>query len=262
MSSEALKLTRPTYHQSELKTFLMCGKRWEFRYVHKIKMPSRSAATIGSSVDAAVSVNLSQKVTSKSDLPIDAVLSACSDDFEKRKTETEWTEEEKPGDAKDAAISVLRVHHAVVAPKISPVTVQEEFVIETDGEFDLAGAIDFTDESGVIGDTKTASRQRASSYVVERSFQPAMYDFAYRALKGAAPTAFRFDVITRPTKLLAPEYKPVQGQVTEQDHQWFFSAITETHKAIKAGVALPAPEGSWYCSQKWCEYWNVCKGRK
>lgn len=253
---------RPKYHQSEIKAFLTCGISWAFRYVDKIRMPSSAAATIGNVVDTGISANLAQKVTSGADIPLEQVLDICSEDFEKRAQETVWDEEDKPGPAKDAALSVLKFHHLNVAPQIRPATVQEQFVIETDAGYDLAGAIDYTDAHDVIGDTKTASRQRASSYAVNGAFQPAMYDFAFHAIKGRKAKGFRFDIVTRPTKTLGPEYKPVTGQVTESDHAWLFNGITQVHKAIQAGVALPISEGHWKCGPKYCEYWAICKGKK
>ena len=253
---------RPKYHQSEIKMFLMCGLSWQYRYVDKIRMPGSAAAMIGSVVDTGVSANLAQKVSSGIDLPVEQVLDVCATDFEKRAQETVWDEDDQPGPSKDAALSVLKFHHLHVAPLIQPVTVQEQFVIETDAGYDLGGAIDYTDKAGFIGDTKTASRQKASSYSVNGAFQPALYSYAYNAIRGEPAKGFRFDIITRPTVKLGPEYKPISGQVTEADHAWLFNGITAVHKAIQAGVALPISEGHWKCSAKYCEYFSICKGRK
>lgn len=253
---------RRKYHQSEIKTFLMCGKKWEFQYVQKIRKPKRAAASIGNSVDTAVSANLAQKVTSGKDMVLGEMLEICSKDFDDRVKEIIFDEEDKPGESKDAVIACTKLHHEVVSPRIKPQTVQEEFVIETDAGYDLGGTLDLTDTSGLIIDTKTSSRQRATSHIVEKSFQPAMYDYAYQAINGKPSTGFRFDVITRPTVRLPAEYKPVEGKVVEADHEWLFNSIGEVDKAIRAGVALPAPEGSWNCSEKWCEYWSMCKGKK
>lgn len=251
------------YHQSTLKTFLMCGLRYEFEYVQKMKRPSGSAATIGTCVDTAVSFNQAQKVTSGVDLPLSDVLDVLSQEFEARRTETAWTPEDDQGEAKDSAVAILKLHHEILAPKIRPATIQEKFVLETDAGYTLKGAIDIVEVNYRIRDTKTASRQKASSYIVERSFQPAMYDYAVRALHpGVEPAGFIFDIFTRPTVKCPAEYKPVEGKVTTLDHEWLFQSIGSVHKAIQAGVALPAPEGSWHCSEKWCPYWSLCKGRK
>lgn len=251
---------RRKYHQSEIQTYLKCGKAWDFRYIQKIVIPPRAALTVGKTVDKTVNVNLTQKVKSGIDLPKLDLLDIAATEFEKESKNTDWGEDD-PGQQKDATIEIVTLHSDKVSPIIQPATVQEEFFIETDAGYDIGGTLDYTDKSGLIGDTKTSSRQRASSYTTFRSFQPAIYDFAYGALRGEKSKGFRFDVITKPSKTKSSEYLPISGTVTEDDHSWLFSAINNVDKAIRAGVALPAPEGAWWCSKDWCGYWHMCKGK-
>lgn len=250
----------PEYHQSELQTFLKCGKQWEFRYVQKIKTPPKAALTIGSSVDAGVTRNLIQKVKSKTDMALSDVLDVYSADFDIRKTETEFDGDD-PGQVKDIGASLLTVHHNEIAPLIQPKTVQEKFTIELDSGFNIGGTIDLTEEDGTVADTKTSKTKYAEDSI-HRALQPAIYDFAAYTLTGVKPKAFRYDVLIKPTKTIGPRIQRVVGQVTEDDHIWFFDAVTNMHKAIQAGIALPAPEGAWWCSKDWCGYWDRCKGAK
>lgn len=251
---------RKQYHQSEVQTFLKCGKQWEFRYLLGIRTPPKAALTVGSSVDAGVTRNLVQKITSKKDLSVTEVLDVYSTDFDLRKDETDW-EDENPGAIKDMGASLVRAHHEKLAPQIQPKTVQEKFVIELDGGFDVGGTIDLTEEDGTVADTKTSKNKYAEDSI-HRALQPAIYDFASMVLTGKKPKAFRYDVIIKPTKTKGPEIQQVTGQVTEDDHAWFFNAVSNMDKAIKAGIALPAPEGAWWCSKDWCGYWDKCKGAK
>lgn len=69
-------------------------------------------------------------------------------------------------------------------------------------------------------------------------------------------------MLVKPTAQKKPILQRVEGKVTNADREWLFDAINQVHKAIQSGVAMPAPEGSWYCSQKWCGYWDQCKGKK
>jgi hypothetical protein len=250
--------SQPVYHQSELHTFVKCGKMWEFRYARGIKLPPRGAMTLGSSVDQAVSLNLSQKILSGEDLSAEETLDAFSTDFEARKQETDWQDED-PGEQKDIGARMVELHHREVAPKIQPESVQERFLIRTDAGYDLGGTIDFTETSGVIGDTKT-SRVAYTEQSVQKSIQATMYDFAYEALRGRKSSGFRFDVLVKSAKV--PRVQQVHAQLGQDDRQWLFETVSHVDKAIRAGIALPAPEGSWYCSPKWCGYWSICKGRK
>jgi hypothetical protein len=251
---------RKRYHQSEIQTFLKCGKQWEFRYVMGIKTPPKAALTVGSSVDAAVTRNLIEKVKSGADLPTQDVLDAYSTDFDLRAKETAWGEDSE-GAQKDMGASLVKLHHEQIAPSIAPASVQESFVIETDAGYDLGGTIDLTETSGVVADTKTSKLKYAEN-AIERALQPAMYDFAYEALHGKRAEGFRFDVLIKPTKTLPPKIQRVVGKVTDADRSWLFETITQVDKAIKAGVAQPAADGAWWCSKDWCGYWSMCKGKK
>lgn len=253
-------MVRPQYNQSELKAYLKCGKMWEFRYLKGIKTPPSAALTLGSSVDTAVTANLSQKIESGLDLRTDDVLDVYSDDFERRKVETEWMEED-PGHQKDVGAQLVRLHHQLVAPTIQPETVQEQFTLETDAGYDLHGTMDLTEQGGFVVDTKT-SRTVYAEDAVAKNFQATLYDFAYESLRRKPAKGFRFDVLIKPTAKKGPTLQQVEAKVTAADRSWLFDGIKQVHKAIQAGVALPAPEGSWYCSKKWCGYWDQCKGRK
>jgi hypothetical protein len=252
---------RPKYHQSALHSYLKCGKLYEFRYIKGLKIPPKAALTVGTAVDKAVSANMVKKIQGAT-ASIDEILTVASESFDANIKDTVLEDDESPGELKDQTVALARLHFETVAPTIQPETVQEEFVLELDGDFDLGGTIDLTDANGFIRDTKTSTRARASSYVVERSVQPAMYSIAYEAIRGKKAKGFVFDILKKPTIKLGPEYQATEGVVTDSDHNWLLDSIDQVHKGITAGIALPAPEGSWYCSEKWCGYWNICKGRK
>jgi len=257
---------RRRLHQSEVQAYLKCGLMWQYRYVDGLKMPPKAALTLGSAVDAAVTKNLQQKIESNLDMPTEAVLDAFSSDFDTRAKETEWDPDEDAGKEKDKGVQMVRAHHEHAAPKIQPETVQESFVIETDAGYDLGGTIDLVEKSGVIADTKTAKAAYAEN-AIERAMQPALYDFAYEALRGKPAEGFRYDVLVKPTAKKPAEYKPVAGKVTAEDREFLFLTINNVHKAMEAGIAMPAPEapGVWWCSRGWCGYAAICpkfKGRK
>jgi hypothetical protein len=254
-------LQRPRYHQSAINTFLKCGKSYEFRYILGLKTPPKSYHTVGKAVDESVNVNMVRKKAGEI-VALEELRAVAADYFEKERPEVEWDPEEKPDTEKDIAVRLASLHAQRVAPAIEPETVQEEFVLQTDAGYDIGGTLDLTDKAGRIRDTKTASRQSAGRHVVERAFQPAVYDFAYKALRGKESTGFVFDVLVKPSKTLPEEVRPIEGKVTALDHEFIFQGIDAVHKSIQAGAFPPAPEGSWWCSPDYCGYWNRCKGRK
>lgn len=253
-------MIRPKYHQSSLQAFLKCGKLYEFRYIMGLRTPPKAALTVGRAVDEAVNLNMTRKVQTGEYAPVEEVLDFTADTFAREAADTEWGED-KPDEQKDMAIRLSKLHAEAVAPTIEPATVQEEFTLETDAGYDIGGTLDMTDAQGRIRDTKTMKRG-PTTHEVNRAFQPAVYDFAYQALRGKPSTGFVFDILVKPTKTIDVESRTVEGKVTPLDHEWIFNAIDSVHRSIQAGAFPPAPEGSWYCSEKWCGFWNQCKGRK
>jgi CRISPR/Cas system-associated exonuclease Cas4 (RecB family) len=251
---------RPKYHQSEIHTFLKCGKQWEFRYLRGIKTPPRAAATVGRVVDKAVTHNLIEKVRTGSDVSKQEVLDVFSTQFDAEAKETEWGED-SPGEQKDVGAKLVAIHHEQVAPSIKPATVQEEFVIETDAGYDLGGTFDLTETDDTLGDTKTSNKAYTQDGV-DDSIQATLYDFAYEAIRKRPAKHFRFDVLIKPTVKNPPRVQQLITKPSQTRREDLFDTINQMHKAIQAGVALPAPEGSWWCSKNWCGYWHLCKGRK
>lgn len=250
----------PEYHQSAINMFLKCGKQWFFRYVDGIKTPPSAALTVGSAVDAAITRNFILKKEKGEDSPLEEVLDTYSTDFEIRAGDTEWGEDDR-GVQKDVGAQCLTIHHKEIAPHIKPVAVQEAFVIETDAGYNLGGTLDVVDAEDFCRDSKTA-KAKYDDDAISRAVQPALYDFAFETLRGRSAKGFAYDVMIKPTKTLPARSQVVKGTVTAGDREWLFGAIEQMHKAILAGVALPAPDGAWWCSAKWCGYWNICKGRK
>jgi hypothetical protein len=255
------KLPQPQYHQSELHAFIKCGKLWEFRYLRGIRVPPRAALTLGSAVDHAVSHNLRQKIESGQDLPREEVLASFSDDFESRAGETDWREDETPDKQKDVGVKLLELHHQEVAPRIKPESVQETLTVETDAGYSLGGTIDIIEKDGSIVDTKT-SRVAYDAEAPKRALQPALYDYLFESAHKEPSPEFRYDVLIKPTARNPARLQQVRRTLEKGDREWLFETVARVHQAIQAGVALPAPEGSWYCSRQWCGYWDRCKGRK
>lgn len=260
---EVERVTVREYHQSEIQTYLKCGKMWEFRYVHGIKSPPAAALTVGRSVDEAINHNLLQKIKSGVDVSESEVVDTCATVFEKEAIETEWKPDEDPGAEKDSAIECVKVYHKEIAPNVQPASVQERFILHTDAGFNLGGTIDIVEKTDIVADNKTANKKYDDNAIF-RAIQPAMYDFAFEALHGRPALGFRLDVMIKPTAKQGARIQQVKSTVTPSDRQWLFETIHAVDKAIRAGVALPAPDlpGAWWCSAKFCGYWHMCKGKQ
>lgn len=250
--------------QSMISMHEKCGMQFAFRYLDGIIVPPQSALTVGSSVDEAVTVNLSQKIQTKADLPVSDVKDAAATAFDKRAPETDFQGED-PGALKDVAIQAVEIHHAELAPSIQPIAVQKKIVASL-GDFDLAGTLDRIEENDVIGDTKTSADEYDDD-TVAKSLQPAVYSHLYAEEFGRPAKQFDYDIVVKgrpsrakatPGKYPAPKTQRVSGIVSPQQIQHALDRAYVLHNAIRSGVFHYASEQGWWCSQKWCGYWGIC----
>lgn len=249
-------LAMPEYHQSAINLFLKCPRQYMFRYLMGLRVPPKSALTLGIAFGNAADVNLKQKIESKTDLPVGDVLDAFSTEFDAKSVGTDWDGED-PGKQKDLGAKMTKVFHEKAAPNIKPLTVQEQFRLETDAGYALGGTFDTVEENHILRDQKTSKAEYAAD-AVNNEIQPALYSFAYEAKHGVKPD-FAFDVVTKHKE---PRYQEVKGKVTEIQTQQLFEAINMMHSQIQRGEFQYAPPGAWWCSKSWCGYWDQCKGKK
>lgn len=253
----AMKLEEPEYHQSALGVYLKCQIQYYFRYILGLTRPPGAALTIGKAVDAGATHNFRQKTESRQDLPVSDVLDAFSTEFDREAPGTDW-DGESAGTLKDESAALMKLHHKIVAPRIQPVTMKEQFNLETNNGFSIGGEMDVTDEKDLIRDTKTSGKKYDDDFVAH-SIQAAVYDTAFEEKKGRKAKGFVFDVMKK-TKV--PDYQEVAGVVSEHQRQLVLGAFTNMHENLKTGRFMPAAEGAWWCSNGWCGYWDICKGKK
>ncbi len=244
------------YSASQIGMFNRCGKQWEFRYLKNLKIPPGAALTIGKAVDDSVTANLQIKIETGEPASLAEALNVSSEAFDKYALETEFGDDD-PGFCKDQTIQLSELHYNEVAPDIQPESVQEEFNIET-SEWDIKGFMDVVEVDGKVRDTKTSGKKKNQNELF-KNIQGLTYDWAYQQTHGKKAKSFGLDVLVKNKK---PVVQRIETQYEPADWNWLFENIERMDKAIKAGVALPAPEGSWWCNEKWCGYWEICKGKK
>lgn len=251
-------MSKPHLSHTQIEMLSKCGYQYDFRYVQGIRSPPGVQLTIGKGVHGAVEKDLGRKMEWGGLLPDDAIA-----DFAADATKREWEkdppkpeEEGEPADlggAVDSAIALAELHHRVVAPGIEPVAVERRFMLELpDFPFDIEGQVD-VEEDGVIHDTKTASKAPQAD-VAETSDQLTLYDLE-ASVRGAPARKVVLDVLVK-TKI--PKALKLESYRTPDDHARFLRKVEVAAKVIQSGAFMPAPRSSWWCSKKWCGYWDRC----
>jgi len=263
---------KPQLHSSMLDMLSKCGVQFQRRYGYRfgvwhkeeIIMPS-AALGVGMSVHYAVEADLREKIERGILLQVENVKDLARDKFTEIAYSGLYLSEsdannidEIIGAATDQAIALAELHHNECAPLITPVAVEEKFVLEMPGyPFDLAGKKDVR-EADAIGDTKTAKRSPASD--AAESLQMGIYALAEKVLRGKYPAMVYQDHLVK-------NKTPKAVRVTATpDPRWInpvlkrIERFAEIMTSVKEGrqAFTPAESGSWVCTSQYCGYHATC----
>lgn len=237
---------------TQLNMYLRCPAQYYFRYIEGMILPPKSALTKGKAVHKGQEVNYKQKIETQEDMKLSDIQEVVAAEFESLAPETEWEKEEDPGKVKDETISLASLYHTEVAPKVQPMLVEEEVLIDIPGG-QLKGYIDLVDMQEYIRDTKTTART-PSQDVIEKSLQLSAYSLAYRKEMDRPEKGVKLDYLVN-TK--TPKIVTLEGSRTEQDLQRFINIATKVMDAINKQVFYPNQD-NFMCSEKDCGYWKIC----
>ncbi len=235
---------------SALKMFLRCPRQYEFRYIRGFVLPPRGALIKGTAAHKGAEVNLQHKIETGEDLPVEAVQDVVAAAFENLRPTAEFAKDEDPGRLKDAAVRSAVAWRTKVAPAIRPVAVEQWAEAETPEGNIIYGRLD-CEEATAIRDMKNASRAPAPD-CLQSDFQA----MAYAYMKGGK--AVQFDYLVENGTAIT--YAPRRAVFTDRDLEDTAATVDGAARAIQAG-AFPCNRDGWWCSAKWCGYWDRCRGR-
>lgn len=247
---------------SQLGMYLKCPRQWRFRYVDGLIRPPGCALTLGKAFHSAVEVNYKQKVETKKDVPVDVMTDAFVDEFKTRVkedgTEFDTDKGETPAGIQDLGVKLVGVQRVEIAPKVQPVAVEETFEVSLGDEFPytLKGIIDGITADGVIFDNKTGGKNIPQSDI-DGDIQLTAYALGYRIMHQTPERALE---LHRVVKTKEPKTQVLRTTRTNEDLKWFLGMVEEIAKGLTAGAFPPNPTG-WWCSEKFCGYWNECRAK-
>lgn len=248
---------------SSLNTYLRCGRQWELAYVQRIKRPPSLKMALGTAGHYAAEVDFTQKIESREDLPLDMVLDAFSDSFNKETVdspEVPAKKETKPL-MHASGIEAMKVWHKDIAPTIQPAMVEQpvQFMLSTSvrgGEetnIPWTGTVDLVDEDVLVRDWKFVGKKpdpRNGDYVLNM----VGYAIGYRELTGGLENGVVLDHVVR-TK--TPYHFKVESATVKDESIIAFAGIAESvYNSIGAGSFPPTGLKSGACS--WCGFKREC----
>jgi hypothetical protein len=267
-------LTLPTDYFSPTQDgmYRRCGEQYRQRYVEGIKVPPAGSMLMGGGVHSGAAARNLERMNHDTEMPrrdvIDFAVSAYDERLDDEGIELRGDEATRGrnavvGDYRDQTATLAGGFSELVAPQIMhPVAVEEK--IELDVEklgIKFVGILDVAQESNrvvMLEDLKCGSKLHGQD-AVDGSDQLTFYAMAWQQTRGRLPDA----VGLRSLRDLArgPKQTLVIGHRTDDHIVKLLRIISTTVRAISAGSFVPAPPGAWWCSEKWCGYWNRCRYR-
>lgn len=242
---------------SSINTWLMCPRSWRFRYQDKEPAPTSPALIFGS----AFHDTIEDFITREDSVPLSVIW------------EERWTakvaDESDVAWGDDSPASLQKTGERMFSDSDIAATVEglrlaqpenvEKFVeLRVPGvPLPIIGYVDLIAGNGIPCDFKTSSRKWASDKAASE-MQPLFYLAALNQIGHDCDMRFRHYVFT---KTKSPALQVFDTQRTMTEVIWLFEMIREVWQAIEAQSFAPNPT-TWKCSEKWCEYWPICRGKQ
>jgi hypothetical protein len=241
-------------NNSALQTYLKCGTKYEFEYIKKVKRPQTWQLFRGTALHSVRKTNLWQTITTKEDLPLEELKENAFEIVREAEFLPPDTDIEKP---ETSVLGGVEKDFTVFQQTTQPDRVEHCVHILPDGyDYELFGTIDLVDREGTrIRDLKTTAKAPNVSDVLN-STQLTTYQL-FAMAEGMSISEIRHDYLIFYKREIKTDIIHT-GPRTKDDIRALLNTYQNAVTMIGAGVFLPAPAGSWWCSPKWCCYYAVC----
>ena len=251
---------------SQINTYLTCGRKYMYRYEQGLRIPSSSGALIrGRAIDETANDHFVKKADeyaetfdtglNKDDF-VDLAVTK-HDEIADVETPDDWKKEADT--SRDKTSKFADLYHGTHGDKLKAKdvdSVQKEIKAhikfpETEFseslEIDFLGYIDLIGADNTVVDNKVKGRNTYGN--LARDLQLALYSWV---------TGIKKVAIALILDKKEPESKYLTRNIPDSGRSAVQNKMFDVVTGIKKGVFLPAAEGSWACSSKFCEFWNIC----
>lgn len=171
-------------------------------------------------------------------------------------------------EAEDKVSRLTYTYHEAYGKTSKPFEVEMPFTLNIEGIYTpIVGFMDLIEgpfrmhddkEAYIIIDTKTATKSPPEDDIDE-DLQLSIYDMAFRQIFNKKPYRLKKRWVVDTTEVKVIE-QVAEARSPEQLDR-VINRIKVTEQCIQKQMFLPAPQGCWWCSKKWCNYWDDCKLR-
>lgn len=241
---------------SQLSCYLMCPRKYAFRYVERIDAEHRSSAlAFGSAVHSALEWFHDEKLLGHAPDVFDVVSVFMADWDAEQERRLRFKEDETADSLAALGMALVRLYvERFAEQEIAGVEVpfDIDLVDPESGEVlieRLRGFFDLLWPGDVIVEIKTSAR-RFDAADLRRRLQLSAYAYAYRQLHGRNASITVINLL----KTKKPGLDVQQTERVEDDGAFFVHMAMNVVRGIEAGAFPPNP--SWSCTD--CEYATAC----
>lgn len=271
----AEKLPRGYLSVSQASQYLKCGEAYYRRYVLDAAIPSTSFQVQGRGVHKAAE-KLHLSMIDSNIISEEEMVQVYSDlhDVEIQDATIDTTEDDEIADTtealKDVGIKLTKLYYKVAMglehnkttgeayPMVKPTAAERIIranIVSSEGlVIPFLGVIDL-EEADSIADLKTKKRA-APQGEVDNSLQLSLYAHV------TGKPFVRHDQLVKPTKKFPSRFIRMESVRTRNEVLHAIDVVSEIAVDIAAGRFRKTNPENWWCTQKWCPYWDDCRGRK
>ena len=243
-------------HPTQVQMFWdKCPKAFEYRYIDGLRTRPAAAMYQGTAYHGGLEENFKHKLDTGDDLPVEAVGEIAGDRFDNlcKLEAPKLDEDQQTGALKDQVIALAITYREEVAPSVQPKEVEVALSVEVAGAYPIACQLDLIDIDDIDIEHKT-SRSKWSDDAANGSLQMTAYEYVRRKKLGRETPGGQFHIAV---KKKVPEIQLIEVVKTQEQLDGFEEVHRFVSAAIQRGDFPPRTDG-WWCSQKWCGYWDRC----
>jgi hypothetical protein len=257
---------KPHRSASALSSYYTCGEYYRRTYVENDWPAPALSMHTGKATHRAIEANFVQKIKSRQDMPAGELVALALGYFDDLmySEPPELTPDEKAAgaatiDAAKGKISQwVAAHVALQAPSYQPIAVEQKVRIPVPrGTHDILGVLDLvaTTRTGkrAVRDFKTGGKKKVATEAAD-SVQLTIYAAGHQVEYGFPADEVGLDVLVVGSKG-ATSQELTDGR-DAADFNALANRLNMMEQGIKAGVFLPAPAGSWKCSDAYCPFFR------
>ena len=266
-----------TFRQSWLDTYSTCPERARLSILHpEMDELDSDEAFIGTAAHYGIEAFLRGQGEAE-DIAYDFAMN-------KKHDEIKWTKRKSIHELAQLAYDCALAWERELYPHIpkggkAEVTFKVPLFVHRGYQIMLSGTADYVHPNGEIWDWKTSGREYVPWEKQRYAIQPTAYSSVLQRglmpnidAKHDWPITFRYGVMYKPGTWLKKGNKEARKGVqtdiitvrrTQGDADWMYERIRQI---IDFGIDIldrqwPQIDESGLCSEKWCPWWSMCKGK-